>query len=593
MNIPYLSAFYLCMTLTVTSMAQTSLPASLYADSAHAPFLWGVASGDPLPDGIVLWTRTDPDATQGATHTVAWEVATDAAMTSIVANGSIQAEAQNDHCARVEVSGLTAGATYYYRFRAENDAYSVIGRTRTAPLGATAHLKFAVTSCSSVFSGFFNGYDRIAERNDLDLVVHLGDYVYDTVDPDEEVRVPSPYPVNPDTEDEWRERHRLYLLDPALRAARQMHPWVVVWDNHDFKRDTVSGVQAFWEYVPRRDVHSDISKIYRTYSYGDLVDLTMIDIQQYRGRDTIAPGEASTLGHEQRQWYLNTLGEQTAKWHITGNQKMFGGWYSEGIPEWIPVPNDGGVFSRGSWDGYMAERDTVLSFVQENNIDNFVVLSGDAHMSFGMDLSREPRNGNIYDATTGNGSLGVEFLPTSITRGNFDESGVPTFAVPIFESASNGINPHHRYTEFTEHGYGILNIDHDSIVAEWWYVPILQENSSQELGMSMTVGDRQNRWKRASGFAPLGINAQAESTKPLTLFPNPSSGRITVQLADGKVDYYDARVMNMLGEVVYEMSKLVGPVITLNVDKLKSGTYLLELSNGQNLVNGTFVIATK
>jgi len=576
----------------LTALAQSALPANMFADSAHAPFLWGVASGDPLPDGVVLWTRADPNATQGIGQSLLWQVATDEAMTTVVQSGNVTASATGDHCVRVEVSGLNAATTYYYRFQAENGTHSVVGRTRTAPAGATPSLKFVVASCSSLFSGFFNAYKRIAERDDLDLVIHLGDYIYDFVDPDEEVRVPQPYPLDPETEDEWRERHLLYLLDPDLRAARQMHPWVVVWDNHDFSRSTLLGIPSFWEYVPRRDVHNDVTKTYRNYSFGDLVDLTMIDIQQYRGQDTIAPGEASTLSHEQRTWYLDQLAGSMAKWRITGNQKMFGGWYSEGIPSWIPVPNDGGVFTRGSWDGYQAERDTILKFIEDNSINNFVVLSGDAHMSFGMDVSRAPRNGSVYDPATGNGSLGVEFLPTSITRGNFDESGVPAFAMPVFESASNGINPHHRYVDFIRHGYGILNIDHDSIVAEWWYAPILEQSSSEVLTKSLTVEDGHNRWRRG-GHVPNDVADPIRPERAFELFPNPNQGQMNVRVLDSRIGPCNVRVMDMHGKVAKQFSQQRSSQFVIDMVELKSGTYILELTSGDTVFRNSFVLQTR
>jgi alkaline phosphatase D len=569
--------------------AQGTLPANLYPDTDHAPFLWGVASGDPLPASVLIWTRPDPEATNGGAHTLQWAVATDEAMTQVVASGQTIASATNDHCVTVDVSGLMPSTTYHYRFTSANGDHSATGRTRTAPVGSAAQLKIAVASCSSLFSGFFNAYARIAEREDLDLVIHLGDYIYDFVDPDEEVRVPSPYPTDPETEDEWRERHRLYLLDPDLRAARQMHPWVVTWDNHDFNRTSFEGFQAFWEYVPRRNVHDDISKIYRNFSYGDLVDLTVIDIQQYRNRDTLAPGENSTMGNQQRAWYLNTLGAQSAKWRITANQKMFGGWYSEGIPSWIPVPNDGGVFSRGSWDGFQAERDSILRFIQENGIDNFMVISGDAHMSFAMDLSRAPKNGSVYHPATGNGSLGVEFLPTSITRGNFDESGVPAFAVPIFESASNGINPHHRYTEFTKHGYGLLHIDHDSIVAEWWYSGILSETLTETLGKRMTVGDRQNRWKRASGFAPLDVAGHSLLDKGFQLYPNPTTGLMDVSVQHPASGGLRASVIAMDGRTVLELGSIYKEAFSVDVHGLSAGTYVLLLQSEQAVLRRPFV----
>jgi alkaline phosphatase D len=557
--------------------AQIQLPDNLFPDDTHAPFLWGVASGDPLPDAVLIWTRPDPEVTGSEPHTLTWEMSEDNAFLQVVASGTITVDQSTDHCARVDVTGLLPSQFYYYRFTAEDGSHSAIGRTRTAPSGAVEQLKLAVASCSSIYSGYFNAYARIAERNDLDLVIHLGDYLYDFVDPDEQVRVPDPFPTGPSSEDEWRDRHLFYLLDPDLRAARQMHPWAVIWDNHDYKRTPESGFDAFWEYVPRRDVHGDIGKIHRTLRYGDLLDLTLIDIQKFRNSDTIAPGEASVLSNDQRVWLLNELGSSQSRWRVVGDQKMFSGWVSEGIPAFIPVPNDGGVFDRGSWDGFMAERDTILRFVEENNIDNLMVISGDVHMSFAMDISREPRNGDVYDPSTGNGSLGVEFIPTSISRGNFDEAGVPAGIVPLFESISNGINPHHRYTEFVQHGYGILNIDPDSIVAEWWYSPILEISPNEVMAKSMTVGNGQNRWKRPNGFEPNGTTDAAGGKFTFDIYPNPNSGLMHVRLTNGRTEACIVRILDVRGKEVMHTDQSESVEFSLNTSALEAGTYIIEL----------------
>jgi len=569
--------------------AQNALPPNMYADTAHAPFLWGVASGDPLPDGVVLWTRPDPELTNGEPQIISYEVALDEDFTEVVATGTVEATAETHHCTRVEVDGLSAATTYFYRFTSGQVARSAVGRTRTAPDGNVDLLRFAVASCSSVYSGYFNAYRRIAERDDIDLLIHLGDYIYDFVDGDEEIRVPNPYPSVPDSEDEWRELHLYHLLDPDLRAARQMHPWMILWDNHDFEGQSGEGVQAFYEFVPRRDVHDDIGKIHRTLRFGDLVDLTMIDIEKFRNIDTIAPGEASVLTDEQRMWFLGQLGSSTAKWKINGSQKMFGGWYSDGVPTWIPVPNDGEVFDRGSWDGFMAERDTILRFIEENDIDNFMMLAGDVHMSFAIDLSRSPKNGSVYDPATGNGSIGVEFIPTSISRGNFDEAGVPAFVVPTFEGISQGINPHHRYAEFVQHGYGILNIDHDSIVAEWWYVPILQQTGEQTLAHSMTVGDRQNRWKRPGGFAPLGVNDASEESG-IDIYPNPNDGLLHVHLSDSKLGNCPLRIMDSGGREVLTAERPCSGAFTVDTSPLSSGSYILDIQGKRKQYRRTFIM---
>lgn len=585
-----LFTFSLLLLVKMLALGQiTTLPQNMYADSAHAPFLWGVASGDPWPDGVVLWTRSDPSANDGGSQILTYQVATDADMQNIVVSGNVTVDASTDYCARVELTGLAAATTYYYIFRAASEASSVIGRTRTAPVDDVNQVRFAVVSCSSVFSGFFNAYRRISQRDDLDLVIHLGDYIYEFVDMDERIRVPEPFPTVPANEDEWRALHRYHLLDPDLRAARQMHPWMVIWDNHDFKRSTGEGIEAFYQYVPRRNVHGDIGKAHRSLRFGDLAEVTLVDIEKFRNQDTILPGEASALGHEQRDWFLDKLGSSAAKWRICGSQKMFSGWYSEGVPSWLPIPNDGEVFDRGSWDGFMAERDTILRFIEDNEIDNFIMLSGDVHMSFAMDISRDPRNSDVYNPSTGEGSLGVEFIPTSISRGNFDEAGVPAFIVPAFETASNLINVHHRYVEFVQHGYGILDIRPDSTVAEWWYVPILQISENETLAKSMTVGNRQNRWKRPSGFVTTDIDDNGRARGSINIFPNPNGGTLYATIPDVVTGSCAVRVIDATGREVMRSQHPCADRIALNTVGLRSGVYVVEVQSDGKVYRSPFI----
>ncbi len=585
-----LFTFSLLLLVKMLAMGQViTLPQNMYADTVHAPFLWGVASGDPLPDGVVLWTRPDPTDVNNGSQTLNYEVAGDAGMQNIISSGAVTVDASTDHCARVEVTGLAPATTYYYRFTTGSGASSVIGRTRTAPVGEVDRVKFAVASCSSVYSGFFNAYRRIAERDDIDLMIHLGDYIYDFVDMDERIRVPEPFPTVPANEEEWRALHRYHLLDPDLRAARQMHPWMVMWDNHDFKRATGEGIEAFYEYVPRRDVHGDIGKAHRSLRFGDLAEVTLVDIEKFRFQDTIVPGEPSALGHEQREWFLDRLGASTAKWRICGSQKMFSGWYSDGVPTWLPVPNDGEVFDRGSWDGFVAERDTILRFIQENSIDNFMMLSGDVHMSFAMDISRDPRNSDVYNPATGEGSLGVEFIPASISRGNFDEAGVPAFIVPAFESASNLINVHHQHVEFVQHGYGILDIRPDSTVAEWWYSSILQISESENLAKTMTVGNRQNRWRRPNGFVTTDIADATGRKGHITVFPNPNAGMLNVVIPTDLSGTCLLRVSDTMGREMMRHRCACDTRMTLSTETLSQGMYVLEVQADGKVYRSPFI----
>jgi hypothetical protein len=290
---------------SVTDTAQVTVePAPREAGLADgmapdcAPFRHGVASGDPRPDGVVLWTRIDP----AAAAAVDWEVAEDAAFATTVAGGQATTDAARDWTVKIDVTGLAPARTYFFRFRAPDGRTSALGRTRTAPAGDAQRLRFVVASCSSVYSGFFNAYRRIAERADLDLVIHLGDYIYDFVDEDEQVRVPIPFPLVPTDLVEWRARHAYYTLDPDLRLARAMHPWAVIWDNHDVEAaaapDYDGSVQAFREWIPVRDVPPERpERLYRVLHYGGLADVVFMDTLLFRDLELVPGTQGASISH--------------------------------------------------------------------------------------------------------------------------------------------------------------------------------------------------------------------------------------------------------------------------------------------------------
>lgn len=216
-----------------------TLPNRMFADTLHTPFLYGVASGDPTHQSVIIWTKTEPELTDSIAN-VSWQIADDEEMTNIIQSGSSTTSANKDWTVKIEVNDLLPHKFYYYRFVDLEGRHSATGRTKTAPTKNTnvEKLNFAVTSCSSIYSGYFNAYARIAERNDIDLWIHLGDYIYDFVDQDEQVRVPYPSPIDPQTKTEFWQRHRYYLLDPDLRAVRQQQPIAALWDNHDIYKKT-------------------------------------------------------------------------------------------------------------------------------------------------------------------------------------------------------------------------------------------------------------------------------------------------------------------------------------------------------------------
>jgi alkaline phosphatase D len=315
-----LITLFLCLTMAVAAKAQSFLlPSRPHVDSTLAPFFHGVASGDPLSDRIILWTRvTTDDVSVG----VDWQIATDTGFANVVNSGTVTTDTAIDHTVKVDATGLAAGTWYYYRFKAYN-RYSATGRTRTSPTGNTDSLRFAVIACSNFQAGFFNVYHDIATRNDIDAVLHLGDYYYEYeaggygyINDTNRLHDPAHEALSLG---DYRMRHSQYKLDPDLRYCHQQYPFITIWDDHETANNSWmggaenhtpstegdwftrkdAGRRAYFEWLPIREAsaHND-SMIHRTEHWGDLLDLIMVDTR-YEGRDsslgTFIPVNNATL----------------------------------------------------------------------------------------------------------------------------------------------------------------------------------------------------------------------------------------------------------------------------------------------------------
>jgi alkaline phosphatase D len=353
-------------------------------------------------------------------------------------------------------------------------------------------------SCSSIFSGYFNAYRHLALREDIDALIHLGDYIYDTVDPDEKVRLPQPYPQAPTTLAAWRARHQYYLLDPDLRLLRQRHPLIVLWDNHDLGSrggrldDGVrQAMQAFHEWVPIRHDAARPEVIYRTLRYGKLLDIILLDVRLYRDRRPAVQNapDRTMLGTTQKRWLAEQLKHSQALWRLIGSQNKFGAWSFTGLYD----------FDRTSWDGYAGERRDVLRSIRDETPGNTIIISGDAHISLAMDLPIRPFAPFWSKERQ---SRAVEFLPPSVTRGNGDEAGISLVALRAAEVVTYWTNPHIRYIELTHHGYGLLDVRPDQVTAEFWYVPILAIDDHATFALGLVVQQGTNRWERRTNTHP-------------------------------------------------------------------------------------------
>ena len=499
-NLPFrlrvaLSSF---MLLSVSWFMPISVTAQGVSDSS-SPFEHGVASGDPLTDRVIIWTRvsgTENDAVE-----VEWRVTTDPALSNVIRSGLYTTGPHRDYTVKVDVDGLEAGTTYYYGFTALGKA-SLVGKTKTAPFSMVDQLKFAVVSCSNLQHGYFNSYGRIADRTDIDAVIHLGDYIYEYSATGEDFYGAESLRTNgerlhvPDKEivtlEDYRARYAQYRMDPDLLRAHQQHPFILIWDDHESANDAYEdgaenhqeneGVwtdrkaiakQVYDEWMP---VRSDLNEfpLYRTIRYGNLVDLIMLDTR-LEGRDeqianvadpALYSAERTILGSEQKEWFFEQLAASNTLWKIIGNQVIFSEfnvWWAANPAD--PVLNSPLVLESiflDIWDGYPSEREQIIDYIAGtetgNPIDNVVILTGDFHSTFGFDVTKRPAilSGSdpaiavageapipvdpTYDPESGAGSIAVEFATPSVTSANFDENLSPPVAA-FFEFQINNPLP--------------------------------------------------------------------------------------------------------------------------------------------------------
>lgn len=583
---------------SVNIFAQIILPPNMYADSAYAPFYYGVASGTPTDSSIIIWTHVTP-ALPTDTITVDWEIATDSNFTSLVGSGSITTDSTVDHTVETEVTGLTANNIYYYRFTS-NSITGRTGRTRTAPNGAEVEIKAAVVSCSSIFSGYFNAYARLAEREDLNVILHLGDYIYDFVDADEQVRIPSPLLPDPSNLTEYRNQHKYHLLDPDLRAARQQHPWINIWDNHDVEGSEATAykgsVQAFYEYLPIKPIdENNPYRIYNKHSFGDLLDVFMVDINLNRNVDTLPNGDNSAMGTAQRTWLFNELDNSTATWKLIGNQKLFSNLDLAGVS--LPL---------SGWDAYEEERRMVLDHLGQNNIDNSVFISGDAHMAFMIDLTTDPQGDNgIYNTTTGDGAVGMEMLGGSISRGNLDEAA--NVGGGLAEALQNGAltaNPNYRILNMVDHGYGLLTFRPDSVTGEFYLSEILSQTNVETFGGGLVAYEGENHWRRTVYERTLeerDNDTTSVSMIPLNdidqikmkIAPNPSTGQFNIMMENLQGNQATIELIDELGrnivtkDIIVQAGTFTEPI---DMPDLPAGLYVIRLTNNGRTATNSLVV---
>ena len=429
---------------------------------AGDPFSLGVASGDPIADAVVIWTRLAPDALaeDGAggmpagKFPVVWEVSDTKGFDRNVAQGIAMAEARFGHSVHVDVTGLQPATDYWYRFTA-GDEVSSVGRTRTLPEGAPTSFGLGIVNCQMYENGAYGAYRHLVDE-DIDLVAHLGDYIYELPGGTGAGRHSVPNRSLKDLTD-FRLRYASYKLDPDLQAAHARFPWVVTWDDHEvannYMGDSVPGdappeviearrtaaYQAWWEHMPvRLDPPKGSSlAVYRDFSIGSLAHLYLLDERQYAdptpckgetvgatdyGDCAAVEGEDRTrLGADQEAWLANALESSDATWNLLGNPVALSG---------IDAGTDAPAYYLDLWDGYPDARKRLAA--QLAKVDNPVVLTGDYHAGMVLDLHATP-----FDQESP--VVAPEFL-------------APAISSPLFSQDVTGRTPQLRQ-QINKHGY--------------------------------------------------------------------------------------------------------------------------------------------
>ena len=505
-------------------------------DDIAASFGHGVASGDPLTDRVILWTRVTP-ASDGRIR-VAWEIATDPGFTDIVNSGAGITSAAVDYTLKVDAGGLQPGSRYHYRFTS-GAAVSPTGATRTLPAGAVAAASFAVVSCSNYPAGYFHVYREVAGL-DVDAVLHLGDYIYEyqrggyaSARAEEFGRVVEP-PTELYTLDDYRTRYAQYRSDPDLQQAHAAHPFLVIWDDHevandgwrdgaqnhnpakegDFSARKRAAIQAWYEWLPVRPPTEVEEIIYRSFRFGDLLDLMLLDTR-YIARDRqftyaefatdgvidVAAARASfgdagrmILGESQRDWLREQLSGSAARWQVLGQQVLLGRYWlpapimealdpsiagpdslQEGVARVLAAlaaktkpPGDRTAeeqalldsaipYNLGAWDGYEYERDQLLAFARDLG-SRLVVLAGDTHNAWSSQLT-----------TTDGAVAGVEFGCASVSSPGL-EAVLGTANAALFAPIVATLVDDLKYANLSQRGYLHLTLTPDQVMAEHRFI---------------------------------------------------------------------------------------------------------------------------
>lgn len=473
------------------------------------PFTLGVASGEPTESGFVIWTKLAPKPLEqggglpSEIYDVSWEVASDDKFTQVVKKGISAATPQLAHSVHVEVDGLKPEHWYFYRFRC-GDATSPVGRTRTFPEATTKpdRLKFAFVSCQHYEQGYYTGYEHMA-KDGLDLVVHLGDYIYEYAGKEKQVRKHIGQKLK--SLDDYRIRYNQYRADPALHHMHAQCPWLVTWDDHEVENNYAAGIpqkpaaksttadpfagglhydpveflemranayQTYYEMMPLRRTHvprgADM-KIYRTCNFGRLASFQVLDTRQYRSdqpnddkasplNDEALSATQTMMGAKQAGWLKSALLESQATWNILAQQVMMG------LVNLAPSPTK--RYSMDQWPGYAYERMKLMKFIAERKIPNPIVLTGDIHSNWVNELRVDDRDQKQPIVAT-------EFVGTSMSSGG---NG------PLVEpKAVAGVRDENPFVKFLDlnRGYVRCTVTPTTWTSDYQVVPEVEQRGGE------------------------------------------------------------------------------------------------------------------
>lgn len=446
------------------------------------PFQLGVAAGDPAPDGFVIWTRLAPEPFEighgmpARPMEVNWEVAADRSFETVVRKGVAVARPELGHSVHVEVAGLEPARPYWYRFIAGTER-SLVGRAKTAPLATAdlARVRFGVAGCQNYEQGLFTAFRKLAAEQELDFVYHYGDYIYEgranriwngPTGPIENVRQHVGDEIY--SLDDYRRRYAQYKMDADLQAAHASAAWFTAWDDHKTDNNWVSAfdqdgtppqtfnlrrqaaAQAYYENMPLRPLSFPIGpalQLYRRATYGNLLEMNLLDTRQYRSDQacgdvwnvpcgTLGRREAEVLGDAQEQWLLKGLSNSKARWNVLAQQIM--------VMDLDRDPGPGHTVNLDSWAGHDTPRDRLLRYIRDRKIGNAIVLTGDEHQNYAGELHLDGRNPEGRP-------IAAEFVATSISSGGNGMDQRPDMA------AIQRVNPQLKFNN-SQRGYVVCDV---------------------------------------------------------------------------------------------------------------------------------------